>query len=163
MLLDATSCGFEPLASLDPTRRVGVVEADGPSSATDRQFPGLTMPRIREVAVSLAAAEEAGGARWCLETASEYAKVRQQFGRPIGQFQAVKHKLANMLVTVEEITAVAWDAGQAVTARTLGRSRRWLPRWPGPSCSTGTRRTPRTASSSWAGSGLPGNTMPISI
>ena len=105
----------QPLASLDPTRRVGVVEADRALVGTDRQFPGLTMPRIREVAVSLAAAEVAGGARWCLETASEYAKVRQQFGRPIGQFQAVKHKLANMLVTLEELTAVAWDAGQAVT------------------------------------------------
>ena len=115
-LLDVDQMRVRPLASLDPTRRVGVVEADRAIVGAEHQFPTLTMPRLREMAVTLAAAEEAGGARWCLETASEYAKVRQQFGRPIGQFQAVKHKLANMLVTVEEITAVAWDAAQAVTA-----------------------------------------------
>ena len=44
---------------------------------------------------------------------SEYAKVRVQFGRPIGQFQAVKHALADMLVAVEQSAAVAWDAAAA--------------------------------------------------
>jgi alkylation response protein AidB-like acyl-CoA dehydrogenase len=114
--IDVDQLRVEGLASLDPTRRVGTVEADDVTVEVDRQFPGLTGDRIREVAVSLAAAEEAGGAQWCLDTASEYAKVRKQFGRPIGQFQAVKHRLANMLVTVEEITALSWDAALAVTA-----------------------------------------------
>jgi alkylation response protein AidB-like acyl-CoA dehydrogenase len=68
---------------------------------------------VRGLALTLAAAESAGIARWCLETASEYAKVRVQFGRPIGQFQAVKHALANMLVAVEQCAAVAWDAAAA--------------------------------------------------
>ena len=103
-----------PLASLDPTRRVGRVEADTVSVRPDRQFPALTRARVREVAVSMASAEHAGGVRWCLETASEYAKVRVQFGRPIGQFQAVKHKLANMLVVGEQITALSWDAAEAI-------------------------------------------------
>ena len=62
----------------------------------------------------LMAAEHAGGARWCLDTATEYAKVRVQFGRPIGQFQAVKHRLADMAIRVEQMTAVAWDAALAV-------------------------------------------------
>jgi alkylation response protein AidB-like acyl-CoA dehydrogenase len=106
----------QALASLDPTRRVGSLEAEAVTVGAERQFPSLTMARVRQVALSLAAAEHAGGARWCLETASEYAKVRVQFGRPIGQFQAVKHRLANMLVTVEQITAVAWDAVLAVAA-----------------------------------------------
>jgi 3-oxochol-4-en-24-oyl-CoA dehydrogenase len=114
--IDVDRLRVEGMASLDPTRRVGTVEAGDVTVEIDRQFPGLTRERIREVAVSLAAAEEAGGARWCLETASEYAKVRKQFGRPIGQFQAVKHRLANMLVTVEEIAALSWDAALAVTA-----------------------------------------------
>ena len=57
---------------------------------------------VRGLALTLAAAESAGIARWCLHTASEYAKVRVQFGRPIGQFQAVKHALADMLVAVEQ-------------------------------------------------------------
>jgi len=117
-LLDVGRSGdgvqVQPLASLDPTRRVGRVEAGGVSVDPSRQFPSLTTARVRQVAVSMAAAEHAGGARWCLETASEYAKQRVQFGRPIGQFQAVKHKLANMLVTGEQITAVAWDAAVAV-------------------------------------------------
>ena len=54
-----------------------------------------------------------GIARWCVETASDYAKVRVQFGRPIGQFQAVKHALADMLVAAEQCAAVAWDAAAA--------------------------------------------------
>ena len=68
---------------------------------------------VRGLALTLAAAESAGIARWCLQTASEYAKVRVQFGRPIGQFQAVKHALADMLVAVEQCAAVAWDAAAA--------------------------------------------------
>jgi alkylation response protein AidB-like acyl-CoA dehydrogenase len=111
-----TGVQVQPLASLDPTRRVGRVEAGGARVEPGRQFPSLTLARVRQVAVAMAAAEHAGGARWCLETASEYAKQRVQFGRPIGQFQAVKHKLANMLVQGEQITAVAWDAAVAVGA-----------------------------------------------
>src|SRR5664280_2207508 len=106
----------QALVSLDPTRRVGSLEAEAVTVGVERQFPSLSMARLRQVALCLAAAEHAGGARWCLETASEYAKVRVQFGRPIGQFQAVKHRLANMLVTVEQITAVAWDAVLTVAA-----------------------------------------------
>ena len=61
------------------------------------------------------AAEHAGGARWCLETATEYAKVRRSSsGGPIGQFQAIKHRLADMAIRVEQMTAVAWDAAVAV-------------------------------------------------
>jgi alkylation response protein AidB-like acyl-CoA dehydrogenase len=60
----------------------------------------------------LAAAEAAGGARACLDMALAYAKVRQQFGRPIGGFQAVKHHLANMLIASELATAAAWDAAR---------------------------------------------------
>ena len=76
---------------------------------------------MRGLALTLAAAESAGIARWCLETASEYAKVRVQFGRPIGQFQAVKHALADMLVAVEQCAAVAWDAAAAWSEDAAGR------------------------------------------
>ncbi len=103
------------LPSLDATRRVGTVEVDAHPVSADRQLPALTTRRLRQVAVALMAAEHVGGARWCLETATEYAKVRVQFGRPIGQFQAVKHRLADMAVRVEQMTAVAWDAAVAVS------------------------------------------------
>ena len=104
-----------PLGSLDATRRVGAVEVDALVVGADRQLRSLTTRRLRQVAVTLMAAEHVGGARWCLETATEYAKVRVQFGRPIGQFQAVKHRLADMAVRVEQMTAVAWDAAVAVS------------------------------------------------
>ena len=67
----------------------------------------------RLVAVSLAAAEAAGIARWCLEAATEYAGVREQFGQKIGAFQAIKHLCAEMLETAESVTAAAWDAAAA--------------------------------------------------
>ena len=69
--------------------------------------------RVRRTAVTLAAAEASGVARWCLDTAVEYAKVREQFGRPIGSFQAIKHLCAEMLETAEAVTAAAWDAACA--------------------------------------------------
>jgi alkylation response protein AidB-like acyl-CoA dehydrogenase len=118
VVLDRADAGgalaVAPLEALDATRALGSLEvSDG----------GLEVPAVRLVLVpdddvrglsfALAAAESAGLARWCLETASEYAKVRVQFGRPIGQFQAVKHALADMLVAVEQAAAVAWDGAAA--------------------------------------------------
>ncbi|MDF1602293.1 acyl-CoA dehydrogenase [Nocardioides sp. YIM 152315] len=73
--------------------------------------------RVRRTAITLAAAEAAGVARWCLSTAVEYAKVREQFGQRIGAFQAVKHLCAEMLETAEAVTAAAWDAASAADAR----------------------------------------------
>ena len=67
-----------------------------------------TMVRRLMLVSSRPSAREAR--RWCLETATQYAKDRRQFGRPIGQFQAIKHRLSDMLVSVEQVTALAWDA-----------------------------------------------------
>ncbi|MGO8873077.1 MAG: acyl-CoA dehydrogenase [Acidimicrobiales bacterium] len=119
-LLDASGDGgrVRPVAvpSLDPTRRVGEVDVDSLTVGRERQLGGLRTERVHQLLVTLMAAEHVGGARWCLETATDYAKVRVQFGRPIGQFQAVKHRLADMAVRVEQMTAVAWDAAVAVGA-----------------------------------------------
>ncbi|HSZ38047.1 MAG TPA: acyl-CoA dehydrogenase [Acidimicrobiales bacterium] len=104
----------EALPALDPTRTVGALEFAG-GELTLPPAAQVLVPdeNVRSLALVLAAAESAGLARWCLETASDYAKVRVQFGRPIGQFQAVKHALADMLVAVEQCAAVAWDAATA--------------------------------------------------
>ena len=112
VLGDAVSAA--PLPALDPTRPIGELTFSGGelTLAADGQvlIPDET---VRSLAFVLGAAESAGLARWCLDTASDYAKVRVQFGRPIGQFQAVKHALADMLVAVEQSAAVAWDAAGA--------------------------------------------------
>ncbi len=101
------------MKSLDPTRRVASVHVDGAVVAPDHFLGGVTAELVRRLALVLVAAECAGGARWCLETATQHAKDRKQFGRPIGQFQAVKHRLADTLVSVEQVTALAWDAARA--------------------------------------------------
>jgi alkylation response protein AidB-like acyl-CoA dehydrogenase len=68
---------------------------------------------VEDILATLAAAEAAGIADWCLRTAVEYAKIRTQFGRPIGAFQAVKHLCVEMLCRSERAAAVAWDAARA--------------------------------------------------
>ncbi|MGA5704103.1 acyl-CoA dehydrogenase family protein [Peterkaempfera bronchialis] len=73
---------------------------------------GRLLAEVLDVAAVLVAAEQAGGARRCLETASEYARTRHQFGRPIGGFQAVKHKCADMLVRAELAEAAAREAAR---------------------------------------------------
>jgi alkylation response protein AidB-like acyl-CoA dehydrogenase len=65
-------------------------------------------------AIVALAYEQVGGAQKCLEMAVDYAKVRVQFGRPIGSFQAIKHKCADMLVQVESAKSAAYYAGWAV-------------------------------------------------
>jgi alkylation response protein AidB-like acyl-CoA dehydrogenase len=107
------SGGATALPALDATRGLGEFVLAGFPLAPEAHLPGVAMDEVRDLALVMAAAEGAGVARWCLETASEYAKVRVQFGRPIGQFQAIKHALADMLVAVEQCAAVAWDAAAA--------------------------------------------------
>ncbi len=117
-LLDRDALGdgvsVEALPALDGTRPIGRFEIAGDGIVLPTEHH-VSMPdaEVRSLALVLTAAESAGIARWCLETASEHAKVRVQFGRPIGQFQAVKHALADMLVAVEQCAAVAWDAAAA--------------------------------------------------
>jgi alkylation response protein AidB-like acyl-CoA dehydrogenase len=69
---------------------------------------------LLELGAASVAAERVGGAAACLSQATEYAKVREQFGRPIGSFQAVKHRLADMLVEFEVCSSAVQDAALAV-------------------------------------------------
>jgi alkylation response protein AidB-like acyl-CoA dehydrogenase len=78
-------------------------------------FPGAAGVAARILRL-LAAAEAVGGLGACTEMATAYAAGREQFGRPIGSFQAVKHHCANMLVDTELATAATWDAARAVGA-----------------------------------------------
>ncbi len=74
-----------------------------------------TLVKVLDLAAVALAAEQVGGAQQCLDMAVEYAKVRVQFGRPIGSFQAIKHKCADMLVKVESAKSAAYYAGWAAS------------------------------------------------
>jgi alkylation response protein AidB-like acyl-CoA dehydrogenase len=94
---------------VDLTRDVARVRLDD-LPIPDDQLLAVDLDRVRDLAAALFAAEAAGVARWCQETGLAYAKVREQFGRTIGSFQAIKHKCARLFVRSELITAAAWDA-----------------------------------------------------
>jgi alkylation response protein AidB-like acyl-CoA dehydrogenase len=95
--------------SLDKSRRVGRVTVTGLPVAEVTVLSGAAA-RAVQIGRALAAADAAGGAAACTEMAVEYAKQRMAFGRPIGQFQAIKHHCANMLAQSEIALAAAWDA-----------------------------------------------------
>jgi alkylation response protein AidB-like acyl-CoA dehydrogenase len=96
-------------ANLDPSRRAARVRLDATPATVLPGARGL----LTDVARAVLAAEAVGIAAETTEQAAEYAKIRQQFGRPIATFQAVKHHCANMLVAAELATAAGWDAGRA--------------------------------------------------
>ncbi|MFN2538059.1 MAG: acyl-CoA dehydrogenase family protein, partial [Mycobacteriales bacterium] len=119
------------LETLDATRRLARLELEGVEAVRVglRDASDLLERTADLVAVALAA-EQVGGAQRCLDMAVDYAKVREQFGRPIGSFQAIKHKCADMLVQVESArsaatyaAAVAADGGpEASIAASLAKS-----------------------------------------
>jgi len=106
------------LEALDCTRGLADLRFDDITIAADAVLTSLDQAAVDVLAATLVAAEAAGGAAWCVDTAAEYAAVRKQFGRPIGQFQGVKHRCADMLVAVEQARSAAWDAALALDGRT---------------------------------------------
>lgn len=113
LLVDAAGTGvqIEQLTATDfsrPLARIVLTSAPATTLAASSQ-------RVRDLAATLFAAEAAGVARWTLDTAVAYAKVREQFGKPIGSFQAVKHMCAEMLVRAEQAAVTAADAARAAS------------------------------------------------
>ncbi|MEU5760598.1 acyl-CoA dehydrogenase family protein [Nocardia sp. NPDC047648] len=109
---DAVGLRVEALAPLDPSTPLARVHCADLRVPAEDVF--VAPHAAGDLLVALVAAELSGLAGWCLETAVEYAKVREQFGRKIGSFQAVKHICAWMLCRTELIRAVAADAAAAV-------------------------------------------------
>ncbi|MCW1960376.1 MAG: acyl-CoA dehydrogenase [Mycobacterium sp.] len=114
IVLEADSLEIVPLRSVDPLRPVAHVRANGVAVGADRLLSKVSQSVGRAIVATLLSAEAVGIARWATDSASEYAKIREQFGRPIGQFQAIKHKCAEMIATTERATAAVWDAARAV-------------------------------------------------
>jgi alkylation response protein AidB-like acyl-CoA dehydrogenase len=112
----AEGCRSTPLETLDMTRQQADVTLQSVSATlvgTEGSADGYLRAALNAGLAALAA-EQVGGARRLLEMSVEYAKVREQFGRPIGSFQAIKHKCADMLVEVESSTSAAYAAGAAL-------------------------------------------------
>ena len=120
VVLDADQLEIEPVASVDPLRPVAHVRANGVEVTDDRVLSNLPQTMARALITTLLSAECIGVARWATDTAAAYAKIREQFGRPIGQFQAIKHKCANMIAETERATAAVWDAARAIDEERAG-------------------------------------------
>jgi alkylation response protein AidB-like acyl-CoA dehydrogenase len=115
--VDASASGLtrRKLETLDMTRKIAAVEfASTPARliAEEGAAAGILERTLQLAAVALAA-EQVGGAQKCLDLSVEYAKLRVQFGRPIGSFQAIKHKCADMLLEVESARSAAYYAAWA--------------------------------------------------
>ncbi len=105
------------LPTLDQTRRLARIRLDDVVVPREALMGGVgscwpALERVLDLGAIALAAEQVGAADRCLDLAVEYAKVRVQFGRPIGSFQAIKHKCADMLVRVESARSAARHAAQ---------------------------------------------------
>ena len=110
---DAAGLTRTALSTMDQTRKQAKLEfSDTPARLIGTDGAGWTvLSTVLDLAAVALAAEQVGGAQRCLDMAVEYAKVRVQFGRPIGSFQAIKHKCADMLLEVESGKSAAYYAG----------------------------------------------------
>lgn len=118
-LVDGDSEGVERslLDAMDETRKQASITFTAVTVSDDARLPGgdaATLARVDEIVAVCLALEQVGGAEATLEMAVQYAKDRQQFGKPIGAFQAIKHKCADMLLAVESARAAAYYAAWAV-------------------------------------------------
>ncbi|MDJ0851844.1 MAG: acyl-CoA dehydrogenase family protein [Myxococcota bacterium] len=114
--VDAGAAGLtrEAIPAFDPTRKLADLRFESTPArriSSGDVRPGLEKALVRTI--TALAAEQLGGAQRVLDMATEYAKTRLQFGRPIGSYQAIKHKCANMLVDVEFARSAAYNAAFA--------------------------------------------------
>jgi alkylation response protein AidB-like acyl-CoA dehydrogenase len=105
--VDASEASLSPVVSLDMTRQLADVTLDGASPRLAMVDAEAAVRRALEAGAALLASEQVGVARWCLETTVAYVKDRKQFGRPVGGFQALKHRLADLYAGVESAAAAA--------------------------------------------------------
>ncbi|MFD7959195.1 acyl-CoA dehydrogenase [Streptomyces zaomyceticus] len=130
LAVDTDALGVRPHESADPTRPTAEITARAahvpaareltlapgtattPATGADSGSDALTA-LVHDLAAVLFAADACGTAARAVDTAAEHARTREQFGRPIGQFQGVKHLCADMLVRLEQARALTWDAARS--------------------------------------------------
>jgi alkylation response protein AidB-like acyl-CoA dehydrogenase len=117
---EAGGVSVQAMPSMDGTRKIYELSLEE-VSVSEPEVLGAdgdvrtALSRALEVATTALCAEMVGGMQWMLDTAVEYAKTRQQFGRPIGSFQAVQHQCADMLLMTESARSAAYYAAWALT------------------------------------------------
>jgi len=108
---DAKGLVRTSIPTLDLTRKLATVEfKNTPAKVISEGDQTAALERVMALTVTALAAEQVGGAQMCLEAGVEYAKTRLQFGRPIGSFQGIKHKCAEVLLEVELAKSAAYHA-----------------------------------------------------
>lgn len=112
-VLDTAGLSIRGQQGTDLSTDVGVLDLDDHPVDASAEISGIDAERACCIAVALAACASAGTVRRCTDTATEYIRTREQFGRPVGAFQALQHKAAVLLVHAELAAAAAWDAVRA--------------------------------------------------
>ena len=115
---DSPGISRRRLETLDPTRKLAQIDFEGaPATRLGADIDGAeSLRRVLDLAAIALANEMVGGAQLLLESAVEYAKLRTQFGRAVGSFQAIKHKCADLLLEVELAKSAAYYAADAAAA-----------------------------------------------
>jgi alkylation response protein AidB-like acyl-CoA dehydrogenase len=111
-----------PVPSLDLTRPVATVTLDG---AQATRLGDVDVAQVLTFGAGLLASEQYGVAQWCLDTTLAYVKERHQFARPIGSFQAIKHRLADLWLDVVRARAAARGAAAEGSALSAAVAQAW--------------------------------------
>lgn len=120
---DDPGTSVEHTPGMDLTKRMGTLRLDGVALAADDVLASAPLDRILDLATAAVTAEMIGAAEAAVELTTEFAKQRIQFGKPIGQFQGVKHPLAEMYVDVESFKSLLYYAAWALDERDPEASR----------------------------------------
>ena len=104
-------------ATMDQTLRLATVDFEGAGATLVADDASRFLPTLRDIACSAVSALQVGAAQRCLDLTVTYGKQRVQFGRPIGSFQALKHRMADMLVEVETARSASWAAAWSAAHR----------------------------------------------
>jgi alkylation response protein AidB-like acyl-CoA dehydrogenase len=115
-IVELGAAPVEVMPSIDLTRRYARVQLDGLSIGGAVRLPAAATAEMFDLAVVLQCAESSGVARRLLEMTIAYARQREQFGRPIGSFQAIKHRIADMLIEAEGCRVATREAADALAA-----------------------------------------------